>query len=68
MRHVFLINQYSACKDFKEISKKIEKACKELNIDYVIEHTTDNNTTENILKQYIETENIIIAVRWRWNN
>ena len=68
MKHIFIVNKFSAGKKLNGISKQIEIACKELNIDYLIEYISKDFATEDIFKKYQETEYIIIAVRRRWNS
>lgn len=68
MKHIFIVNRFSLNKKLETISEKIEKVCKELKIDYVIENISESNLMKDVLKKYIDTENIIIAVRWRWNS
>lgn len=64
MKHIFIINKYTLNKKLDIVSKKIEKACKELNINYTLEIICDKNQTEEALKKYLNSENIIIGVRW----
>lgn len=68
MRHVFIVNKFSLNRKLEKISEKIEKVCKELKIDYVIETISETNLMKDALQKYINTQNIIIAVRWRWDN
>jgi len=68
MKHIFILNKFSANKKLNTIFPKIENVCRELDIDYLIEYISKENLIEDILKKYKETENIIIAVRRRWYN
>ena len=68
MRHVFIVNKFSLNRKLETISEKIDKVCKELKIDYVIETISETNLMKDALQKYINTQNIIIAVRWRWDN
>lgn len=68
MKHVFLVNKYSLKKKVNKIIEKIEKACKELNINYTIEIICKENQMNDALKKYLNSKNILIAVRWRWHN
>lgn len=64
MKHIFIVNKFSLNKKLETISKKIEKVCNELKIDYVIENISETNLMKDALQKYINTKNIIIAVRW----
>ena len=64
MRHVFIVNKF---KKLDTISERIKEVCKELKIDYVIETITKDNLMKDALKKYLNSKNIIIAVRRRWN-
>ena len=68
MKHVFIVNKFSANKHIHIILENIKIACNEMNIDYFIEYVTDDIHVENILENYQDTEDIIIAVRGRWNS
>lgn len=67
MRHVFIVNKFSLNKKLDTISERIKEVCKELKIDYVIETITKDNLMKDALKKYLNSKNIIIAVRRRWN-
>ena len=66
MRHVFIINRFSLNRKLKTIAERIEQVCKSLEIDYIIENISEHNLMKDVLKKYINSENIIIAVRRRW--
>lgn len=68
MRHVFIVNKFSLNKRLDTISEKIKEVCQELQIDYVIEKISKYNLMKDALKKYLDTQNIIIAVRRRRNN
>ena len=68
MKHVFIVNKFSLNKRLDTISEKIKGVCKELQIDYVIETISKDNLMKDALKKYLDTQNIIIAVRRRRNN
>ena len=68
MRHVFIVNKFSLNKRLDTISEKIKGVCQELQIDYVIETISKDNSMKDALKKYLDTQNIIIAVRRRRNN
>ena len=67
MRHVFIVNKFSLNKKLDTISERIKEVCQELKIDYVIEIITKDNLMKDVLKKYLNSKNIIIAVRRRWN-
>ena len=67
MRHVFIVNKFSLNKKLDTVSERIKEVCKELKIDYVIETITQDNPMKDALKKYLNSKNIIIAVRGRWN-
>ena len=67
MRHVFIVNKFSLNKKLDTISERIKEVCKELKIDYVIETITKDNLMKDAFKKYLNSKNIIIAVRRRWN-
>ena len=68
MKYVFIVNKFSLNKRLDTISEKIKGVCKELQIDYVIETISKDNLMKDALKKYLDTQNIIIAVRRRRNN
>lgn len=68
MRHVFIVNKFSLNKKLDTISERIKEVCQELKIDYVIEIITKDNLMKDVLKKYLNSKNIIIAVRRRWNS
>ena len=68
MRYVFIVNKFSLNKRLDTISEKIKEVCQELQIDYVIETISKDNSMKDALKKYLDTQNIIIAVRRRRNN
>lgn len=61
MKYVFILNSFGK-EDIKDIYQKIDIVSKSLNINYVIEVNNDNLSTEDILKKYEDTRNIIVAV------
>ena len=68
MKHVFIVNKFSLNKRLDTISEKIKGVCQELQIDYVIETISKDNLMKDALKKYLDTQNIIIAVRRRRNS
>ena len=67
MKHVFIVNKFSLNKKLDTISERIKDVCKELKINYVIETITKDNLMKDALKKYLNSKDIIIAVRRRWN-
>lgn len=61
MKYVFILNSFGK-RDITDIYKKIEVVSQALNIDYIIEVNSNNLSTEDILKKYKSTRNIIVAV------
>lgn len=62
MRYIFLINQFTLGKKKEKVIKKIHEYAHQHNIDYVIEENSLDISTEDILKKYKNTKNIIISV------
>ena len=62
MKYIFLLNQFSLKTELTPLKKKIEKVCNKRKIDYIIEINSIDISTEDILKKYKKTRNIIIAV------
>ena len=62
MKHIFMVNRFSLRERLGDYLERIEKAAKELKLDYKIEINDDNNSTEDILKKYKRSEHIIYAV------
>lgn len=62
MKYVFVINSFTIKKDLNKIKANIVDYCKKNNIKYVIEINNKTYSTEDILKKYKNSKNIIIAV------
>ncbi len=62
MKHVFLVNKFSLKAKTDQVRTIIEEVCKKRNIDYIIEQNSEEESTEDILKRYKDTKNIIIAI------
>lgn len=62
MKHIFLINSYTLKERTLEIKEKIETYCKKEKINYLIEINGPNYDTEDIIKKYKKSSNIIIAI------
>ena len=61
MKYVFILNSFGK-RDIKDLYKKIEVVSNRLNLNYIIEVNSKNLSTEDILKKYKSTRNIIVAV------
>lgn len=62
MKYVFILNQFSLKNDTNKMIDNIEKACKKRKINYKIEVNNNDISTEDILKKYKKSKNIIMAV------
>lgn len=62
MKHIFIINTYTVNKELTNLLDRIKISCEKLNIDYKLELNGPDYSTEDILKKYKKTKNIIIAV------
>ena len=62
MKHIFMINSFSLRERLNTYIDVINKSAKKLKLDYVIEINDDENSTEDILKQYKNNDYIIYAV------
>ncbi len=62
MRHIFLVNSFSLKQRTSEMINRINAYAKRENLDYLIEVNDINNSTEDILKKYKKSENIIYAI------
>lgn len=63
MKYVFLVNSFSLGNKTEEIIRRINLTCKELNYDnYVIEINSENESTEDVLKRYSTSSNVIFAI------
>ena len=62
MKYVFLINSFSLKKRTDEVKNKIIQVANNLNLDYIIEVNSSTYSTEDILKKYKDTKNVIICL------
>ncbi len=62
MKHIFLLNSFSLKTKTKEISSKLESIARKMELDYVIELNSETVSTEDIIKKYQKSKNIIYAV------
>lgn len=62
MKYIFLINTFSLRKESNAIAKKVDEIAKSLGMDYEIRINSEVLSTENILDEYKESENIIVSL------
>ena len=62
MKHIFMINSFSLRERLNTYIDVIDRSAKKLKLDYKIEINDDENSTEDILKQYKNNDYIIYAV------
>jgi YegS/Rv2252/BmrU family lipid kinase len=62
MKHIFLINSFTVREDLNKIIHNIKTYCEKKNISYEIEINNDSNSTEDILKKYKRTRNIVFSI------
>jgi len=61
MKYIFILNSFGK-RDIKNLYRKIQVVAQSLNLNYCIEVNSSNLSTEDILKKYKSTRNIIVAV------
>lgn len=62
MKYIFIVNSIAGKGTYKTIVPKIEKICKERNIDYELRYITNNLSGAAIAREYKDEENIIYIV------
>ena len=62
MRHVFIVNPISGKGKALKTVERIEKVCKEKNIEYEIHYTKASGDATKIARKYFFTKNIIFSV------
>ena len=62
MRYVFLVNSFSLKDKTLDMIKKVDEVCKKRKMDYIIETNSLEQSTEDILEKYKNTENVIMAL------
>ena len=62
MKYVFLINSFTVKDDLNKMIHNIKTYCEEEKISYEIEINNESNSTEDILKKYKRTRNIIFSI------
>ena len=62
MKHIFLINSFSLRNKTNAMIDKIKNAASSFKLDYKIEVNDINNSTEDIVSKYKNSENIIYAI------
>ena len=61
LRYVFIINSFGS-NDNRYIINSINEVCNSLNIEYVIELNSPQLSTEDIVKKYSDSQNILFVV------
>lgn len=62
MKYVFLLNLYSLKDKLNTVKKAIEDICITKELDYKFEINSEHSSTEEILKKYKNSSNLIMAV------
>ena len=62
MKYIFLLNSFSLKERIPTVLDKIREVCKKLNIDYEVEINSEIKSTEDILEDYKNSEDIIFAI------
>jgi len=62
MKYVFILNIFTLGDTFKVLYKKIDRICKNKNIDYEIECNSKDINTEDIVKKYKKKQVILLPV------
>lgn len=62
MKHIFIVNPTSGNGKALKIVEKIEKVCKEQNIEYKIHYTKSSYDATKIARKYFFSKNIIFSV------
>ena len=62
MRYIFLVNRFSVKKDLDVVIKKVFLLAKSLGLDFEIKVNSNEFSTEDILNDYRDDENIIVSL------
>ena len=62
MKHIFMINRFTLKERLDKYIEVLDKVAKKLKLDYKIEVNDNDNSTEDILKKYKRSSNVIYAV------
>lgn len=62
MKYIFLVNSFTLKSDINRLIHNIKEYCDEENVSYEIEINNESNSTEEILKKYKKTRNIIFSI------
>jgi YegS/Rv2252/BmrU family lipid kinase len=62
MKYILLINKFSLKKQTQKMNEKITEYCKKNKLDYKIEINSEDCSTEDILKKYTKSKDIIICI------
>lgn len=62
MKYIFLVNSFTLKEDINKLIHNIKEYCEKENISYEIEINNESNSTEDILKKYKKSRNIIFSI------
>lgn len=62
MKYIFLVNSFTLKEDLNKLIHNIKDYCEKEKISYEIEVNNESNSTEDILKKYKKTRNIILSI------
>ena len=62
MKHIFLVNSFTLKEDINKLLQNIKDYCEKEKLDYEIEINNEFNSTEDSLKKYKKTRNIIFSI------
>ena len=62
MKFIFLLNSFSLREDCERIANEVDNLAKELNLDYEIRINSKDLSTEEILEDYRDGENVIVSL------
>ena len=62
MKYIFLVNSFTLKEDINKLIHNIKEYCEKEKIDYEIEINNESNSTEDILKRYKKTRNVIFSI------
>ena len=62
MKYIFLVNSFTLKADINKLIHNIKEYCNKEKIDFEIEINNESNSTEDILKKYKKTRNIIFSI------
>lgn len=62
MKYIFMINNFTLKEDINTLIHNIKKYCEKEKVSYEIEINNEFNSTEDILKKYKKSKNIIFSI------